>query len=579
VKRLLVFVHFNPHGQLSDHVVHMIWKIAPLFERVRFISNSPLSEEDQRKINGACHTLSCRQNTGFDFGAWKDALLEDGWESLTRYDSITLMNDSCFGPLVDLSEIYSNMETRVLDFWGITRHIRFFRNNFGFKGIIPEHVQSYFLVFNRQVVASRAFQRFWEGQKSYKNILHTIRFGEIPLTQKLVRAGFLFDTVINIEPANGLKPDLSLAHPGLLLEKGTPFLKVKSFIHTGVPTYIKSVMKKYSEFDVGLIDKHFFDTLPPNEYVHIIDNRLFVGFKSNKPASKLFAAVHIHVYYLDVFQKMLDALTVALRHFDWYITTDTSEKKEKIKTQLAAHSPGVTIKEIRIVENRGRDIGPWLQMAEKLSVYEVAGHFHTKKTLRGKEGIGYSWLNEIMNTLIIPQEEIMKAFFEDKSLGVVISDIPLMFRRSVGVMKWDKTIKPAKELWLQMNCKKKIQFEKIVSPIMPYGSMFWYRPEALRPLFDLGLKPEIFPEEPMPGDGTLAHAIESLPVYIVWAQGFHYRVAMHPEYILSGFDNKPLIRAMKKNREITRSNTWLVGRLITWLPGKCINFLTKKTIK
>lgn len=578
MKRLLLFVHFNPHGKISDHVVYMVRAVAPLFARVRFISNSPLKAEDQTKIMDVCHSLVCRQNKGYDFGAWRDALLEDGWDSLNRYDSITLMNDSCFGPLVDLSEVYWNMESRNPDFWGITKHLRFSRIIAGKKRAIPEHIQSYFLVFNKQVVASEAFQSFWEKQKNYKKITDTIHHGEVRLTQKLLRAGFQFDTFINIEQGKGLKPDLSLIHPGLLLEKGVPFLKVKSFFYKGAPAYIKSLVKKYSTYDVGLIDKHFFDTFSPDESVHLIDNRLFVGFPSTKQSPKLRAAVHIHVYYLDVFQEMLHTLSDALPRFDWYITTDTSEKKDKIKS-LLAQSPGLLVKEIRLVVNRGRDIGPWLQMAEKLSAYDVAGHFHTKKTLRGQQGMAASWLNEIINTLIVPQKEIMAEFFEDESLGVVIPDIPLMFRRTVGVMKWDKTIKPAREIWSQMNCKKNVPFEKIIAPIMSYGSMFWYRPAALQPLVDLRLKAEDFPEEPMPADGTLAHAIESLPVYLAWEQGFHYKITIHPDYVLSGFDNKPLIRLMKKNKEITKSTTWFIGRLITWLPGMVISWLKKKTLK
>ena len=71
---------------------------------------------------------------------------------------------------------------------------------------------------------------------------------------------------------------------------------------------------------------------------------------------------------------------------------------------------------------------------------------------------------------------------------------------------------------------------------MPYGTMFWYRPEALKPLFDLNLTEQDFPEEPLPVDGTIAHAIERLPVYIAWSQGYDFRIAIHKDNIMSGFE-------------------------------------------
>ena len=56
-----------------------------------------------------------------------------------------------------------------------------------------------------------------------------------------------------------------------------------------------------------------------------------------------------------------------------------------------------------------------------------------------------------------------------------------------------------------------------------FGTMMWYRPKALKPLFDLNLKYKDFPEEPIGVGGTIAHAIERLPALVALGTGCYGR--------------------------------------------------------
>ena len=56
----------------------------------------------------------------------------------------------------------------------------------------------------------------------------------------------------------------------------------------------------------------------------------------------------------------------------------------------------------------------------------------------------------------------------------------------------------------------------------PIGTMFWARTKALAPLIELNLRYEDFPEEPLPIDGTMLHALERLLPLITEKAGFSY---------------------------------------------------------
>ena len=54
----------------------------------------------------------------------------------------------------------------------------------------------------------------------------------------------------------------------------------------------------------------------------------------------------------------------------------------------------------------------------------------------------------------------------------------------------------------------------------PVGTMFWARSEALVPLLELNLDWSDYPEEPLPKDGTMLHALERLLPFAAAREGF-----------------------------------------------------------
>ncbi|WP_303972411.1 rhamnan synthesis F family protein, partial [Streptococcus merionis] len=160
MKRLLLYVHFNKYNQLSSHVIYQLQKMKPLFEKTIFISNSLFGEQDLQKLKDLklIDDFIQRENAGYDFAAWRDGLKYVGLNEAESYDSITMMNDTCFGPLWDMEEVYNRFEfDPETDFWGMTNHGAVDAGSV----YIDEHLQSYFISFKKKIIQSDVFKKFW----------------------------------------------------------------------------------------------------------------------------------------------------------------------------------------------------------------------------------------------------------------------------------------------------------------------------------------------------------------------------------------------------------------------------------
>ena len=118
-------------------------------------------------------------------------------------------------------------------------------------------------------------------------------------------------------------------------------------------------------------------------------------------------------------------------------------------------------------------------------------------------------------------------FEEDQNLGLVYPEIIPIFKQELIKDPWQGNWDFCRSLAARLG----LSIEKQRAPEFPAGSMFWFRPKALQPLFDLGLRPEDFPEgKYFHRNGTLAHAIERLFVLIAGKQGFASREVCYQSF-------------------------------------------------
>jgi len=193
--RVLFYAHFNKFGRVEEYVCYQLEQMRRIFDKIVLVSNSPLSNQDQGRLERLCDHVSQRDNIGYDFAAWRDGMQHFGWDELSHCDEVTVMNDTCFGPIFDFQETYDRMQSRGVDFWGMTTNLALtdlLENSAGETIFAPAHIQSYYMTFNASVVSSAVFQDFWQGIQDYQNVLDVIDNYEIRLTKLLADHGFTF---------------------------------------------------------------------------------------------------------------------------------------------------------------------------------------------------------------------------------------------------------------------------------------------------------------------------------------------------------------------------------------------------
>ena len=180
MKRLLLYVHYNQHNKVDDHVVYQLKQIRHIYDTLIFISNSQILSSDYVELTKAVQIdyFLQRKNEGFDFAGWKDGLMLLGFETVSSYNSVTIMNDTCYGPLWDLLPHYEYYDEQDIDFWGMTSHPAMLPD----RNFIPKHLQSYFIVFKKNLISSPYFVEFWARIRNFTTVQEAIEFGEIYLT-------------------------------------------------------------------------------------------------------------------------------------------------------------------------------------------------------------------------------------------------------------------------------------------------------------------------------------------------------------------------------------------------------------
>ncbi len=191
MKRLALFLIYDKQGIIDDYIAYLIDAMKVVCDDIVVISNSKLLPQYEKMLATKCSEIYFRENKGYDAGGFKDAICEHiGWNRLYKYDEVIFMNDSFFGPLFSLDEMFTKMEQKKeLDFWSVTKSSG--------NTDVGEILQTYFFVVRSNMLRSKAFYDYWTKMPYYRTFKDAVTKYERKFALYFSNKGFKWDSYID----------------------------------------------------------------------------------------------------------------------------------------------------------------------------------------------------------------------------------------------------------------------------------------------------------------------------------------------------------------------------------------------
>lgn len=263
-KRLNLYFFYDEDGVVDEYIFYYLKCMKNNGQEICFIVNGNIKPQYLSRIKKIVDSVIIRQNIGFDSGAYREALFTYGFERIKKYDELILNNFTFYGPLFDIEEMFEKMNTVECDFWGHNKYIA--ADNQKFEGIpMPDHLQSYFIVFRKSILESNDFKEYWVNLKLPSNYIEAVKSHELKCTEYFEKLGYISSEFIPYKAYEAKYGNTPMHLPlSQIVDYRSPFLKRKIFaIKQGkfeFPLWesnniyeLVDYINKYTDYDSSLI--------------------------------------------------------------------------------------------------------------------------------------------------------------------------------------------------------------------------------------------------------------------------------------------------------------------------------------
>lgn len=546
-QRLGIYCFYDKYGHAASFIKTFLDDLMDNLDDLIVVVNGQLSDQARQLFSEYTKTIIVRENKGLDVAAYKQAILTLGWEKLESYDEVICLNDTVMGPVYPFREMFACMDRKDVDFWGITAYA----GETVDKEQIPTHLQAYWHAYRRSLVSSPAFHEYWETMPLWKDYAEVTRKHEMTFTKHFTDLGFTWASYIDWRKYQGYSSYPLLYMPmQIVRDDRCPIFKRRSFFvdysayfdqTAGQPALdLYEYLRDHTDYDVDMI----WDAILPSYNIDDIRKAMHLDYVLPSQAinpqthDRPHSAFIYHVYFMDLLEDTCHYIASLPEETDLYITS-TEDKIPQIREYMQQHGISHQATFIPVI-NRGRDVSALLVAACPVVLsgkYDVIGFAHDKKSSQNQEnghhgtesqGFAYKLMENTLGSEAYVKN-ILTLFAENPRLGQLTPPPPyhaLYFAHTIP-HDWGANYEITKEL-----LEDRLGIHVPLSPTKPtasaMGSCYWFRVEALKPLFEYGWKYEDFlPEGQMGEDGTISHAIERANGYICQSRGYY------PAWVLS----------------------------------------------
>ena len=556
-KRLAIYFFYDRRGVVDGYVPYFLNDLKKNVSEIMIVCNGKLDIAGKERLEQYGKVL-VRENKGFDVWAYKTALETYGWDKLAEFDEVIMLNNTIMGPVYELSETFEKMDQKDLDFWGLTEYFKIKGDTFGYSpyGYLPDHIQSHWIACRRPLVSSKEFHDYWENMSMIEDYAQAVGKHESIFTKTFADMGYKWGVSVEMEDLRNYSGyPLMMCPKKLIKERRCPIFKKRSFFHmesdflkntTGEQTSeLFDYLRYETNYDVNMIwdtllpNYHQFDLVKNMNLVYILPTNQYNRELLEEQTKENKVALVMHLFFEDLLEESYHYVASMPQNSDIYLTTDTEKKKEAIE-KVFAKLPCNKL-EVRVIQNRGRDVSSLLVgVKDVIMQYDIVCFAHDKKTAQVKPGtMGASFAykcfeNTLSNKMYVAN--VINTFVNNPRMGILSPPEPNhgAFYPTIG-FEWgpnfDITRKLARELGIR------VPMNAVAPPVAPLGTMFWFRPKALKPLFDKDWDYKDFPPEPNKIDGTLLHAVERVYPFAAQQAGYYPAIGMTDKFAAIEYNN------------------------------------------
>ena len=567
---------YDPDGIVDRCADYLLEKMTGYLDGLYIVCNGRLREPE--KLLRHTERLYVRPNTGFDAAAWQYLLREViPRRELAEYDELILWNDTFYGPVYPLEELFGKMERTDCDFWGISAHAKS-TDPMGTcpLGYWPAHIQTYFWAVRSRMFLSPSFAEYWDSLPLCASFEEAVGRFEAVFTRHFSDLGFRWAVFAGMEETDAREP-AKLPHYifdsyEMLVRCRSPFYKKKNFTNRregSLAWNSASFTRRSLQYIASCTD--YDETMIYDNILRLYDSSLLTAVcglyavipaGQNEPlpgsgeAPAQTAAVFAYLRDPDFFLLFAGYLKKLPPETDLYVGTDSRAKAAAIRAALrdCRAEP-----EVRCLNPAGSGLGALLiGFRDAVSRYDLFAFVHDE--LRNPQEYYTGMLTAVsdMWEAVLGGEDhvrgVLRLFGEDPYLGLLVPPLPVHGSYyHLLHHPWGLSFQRAQALLKELGIRRRADPDV---PPVSFGNIFWCRREALRQLLDARWEYRMFSGASFSVlEDSTEHAAAKILPHIAQENGFFTRILSGPEKAGDGFLN-----CIALLRELT-------GRLQRRFPG------------